>query len=115
MADELFRNSERRRDPRIGARFEVSFSSATDAAKAFKVFSVNFSAGGLCVRTRQEHAIGEVVQVTLHVPGQTFECKGSVQWQRNGVVGVRFIDVAPEQRARLEEVARSLAKARHEP
>ena len=108
MAQTLFRNAERRRDPRIGARFEVGFRSAQDAAKAFKTFSVNFSAGGLCLRTQRPHAIGEVVQLHLVVEGQSFELKGTVQWARADVVGVRFIDLQPDERVRLEELARTM-------
>lgn len=108
MAQTLFRNAERRRDPRIGARFDVSFRNAADAAKAFKTFSVNFSAGGLCLRSSRPHAIGEAVQLHLVVDGQDFELKGTVQWARADVVGVRFIDLQPEQRVRLEELARSM-------
>ncbi|MBL8952477.1 MAG: PilZ domain-containing protein [Myxococcaceae bacterium] len=106
MVQTLFRNAERRRDPRIGARFDVSFRSAADAAKAFKTFSVNFSAGGLCLRTSRPHAVGEVVQLHLVVDAQAFELKGTVQWARADVVGVRFVDLQPAQRARLEELAR---------
>ncbi len=106
MDQPLFRNAERRRDPRIGARFDVSFRSAVDAAKAFKTFSVNFSAGGLCLRTTRPHAIGEVVQLHVAVDGQDFELKGTVQWARADVVGVRFIELQPDQRVRLEELAR---------
>lgn len=108
MAQDLFRNAERRRDPRVGARFEVGFKSAVDAAKAFKAFSVNFSAGGLCIRSQRPHAIGEVVQLRLAIEGKDFELKGTVQWVRADVVGVRFIDLQPEDRDRLREVAHSM-------
>jgi len=108
MAQPLFRNSERRRDPRVGARFEVSFSHVSDAAKAFKAFSVNFSAGGLCLRTQRPHAIGDVVQLKLEVEEEHFELRGSVQWARAGVVGVRFIDVSAADRERLHAVARAM-------
>jgi uncharacterized protein (TIGR02266 family) len=106
MVQTLFRNAERRRDPRVGARFEVAFKDAKDAAKAFKTFSVNFSAGGLCLRSQRPHAIGEVVELHLTVDGQDFEIQGTVQWSRAGVVGVRFIDLAPDIRVRLSELAR---------
>ena len=108
MPQTLFRNAERRRDPRIGARFEVSFQSAVDAAKALKVFSVNFSAGGLCIRSQKSHALGEVVQLRLDVEGQSFDLRGTVQWVRADVVGVRFVDVPPADRERLSGVARAM-------
>jgi uncharacterized protein (TIGR02266 family) len=108
MAQELFRNSERRRDPRIGARFEVGFNHASDAAKAFKAFSVNFSAGGLCLKSSRPHAVGDVVQLSLDVENEHFELKGSIQWARAGVIGVRFLDVTAPDRERLQSVARAL-------
>ena len=108
MVQTLFRNAERRRDPRVGARFEVAFKHAQDAAKAFKTFSVNFSAGGLCLRSQKPHAIGEVVELHLTVDGQDFEIHGTVQWIRAGVVGVRFVDMSPETRDRLAQVARTM-------
>ena len=108
MPQSLFRNAERRRDPRVGARFEVGFKSAAAAAKAFKTFSVNFSAGGLCLKTQRPHAVGEVVQLHLRVEGEVFELKGTVQWARAGVVGVRFIDHSPDDRDRLTEVAQAM-------
>lgn len=108
MVQTLFRNAERRRDPRVGARFEVAFKHAHDAAKAFKTFSVNFSAGGLCLRSQRPHAVGEVVELHLTVDGQDFEISGTVQWTRAGVVGVRFVDVQAETRTRLAEVARTM-------
>jgi uncharacterized protein (TIGR02266 family) len=111
MVQTLFRNAERRRDPRVGARFEVAFKHAQDAAKAFKTFSVNFSAGGLCLRSQRPHAVGEVVELHLSVDGQSFEITGTVQWTRAGVVGVRFVDVQPETRARLAEVARVMIES----
>jgi uncharacterized protein (TIGR02266 family) len=108
MVQTLFRNAERRRDPRVGARFEVAFKSPQDAAKAFRTFSVNFSAGGLCLRSSKPHAVGEVVELHVQVDGQDFELKGTVQWARAGVVGVRFVDLPPEVRERLSEVARTM-------
>jgi uncharacterized protein (TIGR02266 family) len=108
MEQPLFRNSERRRDPRVGARFDVAFKHQAEAAKAFKAFSVNFSAGGLCLRSQKPHAVGDEVQLVVEVEQEHFELKGTVQWARAGVVGVRFIDVTQEDRERLEKVARTL-------
>ena len=108
MSQTLFRNADRRRDPRVGARFEVAFNHAKDAAKAFKTFSVNFSAGGLCLRSQRPHALGEVVELHLTVEGQDFELSGTVQWVRGGVVGVRFTEMQPEVRERLAQVAKAM-------
>jgi uncharacterized protein (TIGR02266 family) len=106
----LFRNAERRRDPRIGARFEVGFKNTAAAAQAFKAFSVNFSAGGLCLKSSRQHAVGEAVELKLEVAGEKFELKGTVQWVKAQVVGVRFVDVSPADRVRLESVAGTLRR-----
>lgn len=104
MSDELYRNADRRRDARSAAKFEVAFQSAADAAKAFKTFSVNISAGGLCIRSQKPHEVGESVRLELSVAGERFDLKGTVVWVRSSVVGIRFIDVSPSVRDRLERV-----------
>ena len=43
---------ERRKDLRAPARIEVRFREASQAALAFRAYSLNFSVGGLCLRTR---------------------------------------------------------------
>lgn len=102
-------SSERRTDPRYGAHFDVRFSRAADAAKAFNAFSINFSSGGICVRTKTPHSVGEVLSMTLTVEGSLFELEGSVSWVRGDAVGIRFINLKPTMRAELEKVARVLA------
>lgn len=107
---QLFRNSDRRRDVRIGAKIEVRFSAAAQAAKALNSFSVNFSAGGLCLRTKSPHAVQDKLQLSLAIEGEQFDLKGIVAWVKADVVGIRFDDVSPKDRERLERVAKILAK-----
>lgn len=106
---ELFRNAERRRDVRIGAKVAVKFHAVADAAKALNTFSVNFSAGGLCLRTKVPHANGDRLQLTITIDGEVFALKGVVSWVKADVIGIRFEDVAPKDRERLERVAKALA------
>ncbi len=101
--------ADRRREERLGAHFDVRFHRATDAARALNAFSVNFSAGGLCVRTRSQYAVGEQLTMSLTIEGQTFELACVVAWVRGEAVGVRFVQVHPDDRKRLEVVAKSLA------
>lgn len=108
MADALFRNDDRRREARINARFEVRFNAAADAAKALNAFSVNFSAGGLCLRTKTPRTQGEKLTLALTVEGESFELSGQVAWVRGDAIGVRFENVPSGDRERLEKVARSL-------
>ena len=110
----LFRNADRRRDVRIGAKIEVRFSAVSDAAKALNTFSVNFSAGGLCLRTKSPHALADKLQLSLALEGEQFDLKGVVAWVRADVIGIRFEDVSPKDRERLERVAKVLAKTNPE-
>lgn len=108
---ELFRNADRRRDVRIGARVAVKFHALADAAKALNTFSVNFSAGGLCLRTKVPHANGDKLQLSVTIDDEIFELKGIVAWVKADVVGIRFDGVSPKDRERLELVAKVLAKS----
>ncbi len=101
--------SERRTDPRYTAHFDVRFPRASDAAKALNVFSLNFSAGGLCLRSKTAYAIGETLSLSLSVEGEQFELEGVVSWVRGEALGVRFTNLQAPVRARLEEVARVLS------
>ncbi|MFT3707726.1 MAG: PilZ domain-containing protein [Archangium sp.] len=101
--------SERRSDPRYAAHFDVRFARASDAAKAFNAFSINFSSGGLCVRSATAYSLGESLSLSLTIEGQLFELEGVVAWIRGEAVGVRFVNVRSDLRARLEAVARILA------
>ena len=102
--------SERRVDPRHGAHFDVRFSRATDAARAFNAFSVNFSSGGLGLRSSTAYPVGEAVSMSLSIEGELCELEGVVSWVRGEAVGVRFVNLKPPVRAQLERVARALAE-----
>lgn len=101
--------SERRTDPRFTAHFDVRFSRASDAAKALNAFSINFSSGGLCLRSKTPYSVGEALSLSLTVEGEIFELEGVVSWVRGEAVGVRFVNVKTGVRARLEAVARVLS------
>ncbi len=101
--------SERRTDSRYMAHFDVRFTRASDAARALNAFSINFSSGGLCLRCKTPYALGEALSLSLTVEGEIFELEGVVSWVRGDVVGVRFTNVKPAVRARLEKVARMLS------
>lgn len=100
---------ERRTEQRYTAHFDVRFARATDAAKAFNAYSINFSSGGLCVRSRSPHVLGEQLSLSLTIEGDQFDLEGVVSWVRGDAVGVRFVNVALPIRDRLEKVARVLA------
>ncbi len=105
----LFRNAERRNDVRVGAKVAVKFQAVAQAAQALNTFSVNFSAGGLCLRTKAAHGLGEQLQMTVTIEGEVFELNGVVAWARGDVLGIRFIEVSPPDRERLTAVSKALA------
>ncbi|MBX7101967.1 MAG: PilZ domain-containing protein [Myxococcaceae bacterium] len=111
MSDQLFRNDDRRREQRVQAKVEVRFTAVKDAARALNAFSINFSAGGLCLRTKTPRTLGERLQLGLTIDGQQFDLAGTVAWIKGDAIGVRFEEVGPKDRDRLERVARSLAKS----
>ena len=100
---------DRRGDSRYQARFDVRFSRLSDAARAFNAFSVNFSAGGLCLRSKLPHQLGEALLLDLTIGMDQFALEGVVAWVRGEAVGVRFVNVRPALREQLDAVARTLA------
>lgn len=100
--------AERRVFERIPAKVEVRFNENVAAAKAFQAYSLNFSAGGLCVRTKRAYEHGEQVDLTLQIQDETFTLEGVVSWIRGDVIGVRFEKVSKETRLKLQEVVEVL-------
>ncbi len=95
---------ERRKDERVVARIDVRFQEASEAARAFRAYSLNFSVGGLCLRTRKRYDVGAQLQLALTVEGQEYSLSGVVAWERSGAIGVRFDKVDPEDRKRLSDL-----------
>lgn len=100
---------ERRTDPRYTSHFDVRFTEERDAARALNAYSMNFSAGGLCLRTKTPYALGEALRLSLSIEGEVFELEGVVAWVRGEALGVRFINLHPDVRERLEAVSRALS------
>ena len=111
MADDSARLPDRRSDPRCAARIEVRFGKADQAARALRAFSVNFSSGGLCLKTRRAYPVGTWLQLAMTVDGQVFRLTGVVAWARKSAVGVRFEGVSDADRGRLDALAEALRKA----
>lgn len=100
---------ESRVDPRFAAHFDVRFTRALDASRALNAFSVNFSAGGLCLRSRNPLEVGEMLSLELAIEDELFTLDGVVAWVRGEAMGVRFVNTTPDVRQRLQAVARQLA------
>ena len=103
------RRPENRVDPRFAAHFDVRFTRSVDASRALNAFSVNFSAGGLCLRSQNPLPVGELIALELSIEDELFHLDGVVAWVRGDAVGVRFVNVSPTVRERLQAVARQLA------
>ena len=101
---------ERRAENRIPARVEVHFRDAAQAAEALRSYAVNFSVGGICLRTEKSYPIGHVLALVLLVDVERFELEGDVAWARprDHAVGVRFREVEPGARERLAALVQRL-------
>jgi uncharacterized protein (TIGR02266 family) len=102
---------ERRNELRTPARIEVRFQEASQAALAFRAYSLNFSVGGLCLRTRNKYAIGTELKLALKVARVEYQLSGVVAWERRGAIGVRFSNLQPEDRERLARLLAAPAKS----
>ncbi len=102
----------RRAEERIAARFEVHFNQSQDAAKALRAYSLNVSAGGLCLRTRRAYDVGTPVQMDMVIEGQAFQIQGVIAWVRDEseAIGVRFTEMSEQDRERLQRVIDSIRR-----
>jgi uncharacterized protein (TIGR02266 family) len=102
----------RRTDERVAARFEVRFAQTEDAARALRAYSLNLSAGGLCLRTRKSYDVGAQVKLSMAIAGESFHLSGIIAWVRDEAeaIGVRFTGVSDEDYARLQRVVESFKK-----
>ena len=99
---------ERRREERVAARVEVRFSAAEDAARALRAYSLNLSSGGLCIKTQKAYAVGMSLRVKMDVGGEVFDLEAAVAWVRPEAIGVRFVNVNPDDRERLTRVVKAI-------
>ena len=111
-ADELALHANRRSHERVTATFDVRFQGAEDAARALRAYSLNLSAGGLCLRTRRSYDVGAHVRLQMSVEGEDFELDGIISWVRDDAeaIGVRFINVPEADQARLQRVVTSFKR-----
>jgi uncharacterized protein (TIGR02266 family) len=99
---------DRRDFERIPARVEIRFAVAEDAAKALLAYSINISAGGLCLKTQKPYDVGQELLLNVKIEQEAFELKGVVSWARGGALGVRFVEVSGPDLKRLEGVCAKL-------
>ena len=102
---------ERRREARVPTRIEVRFTDAVHAARVLHSYSLDFSLGGLCLRTRRVYPVGRELKLNLVVCGERLPVDAVVAWVRpvQKAVGVRFVDVADTVRTRLLQLMQLVA------
>ena len=113
-------------DRRIHDRYDVEWAVDCVASDTFLYASItNISEMGIFVRTSDPLPIGTTLRLTFSPPGgEGFELDGTVAWVNrvkpegeniNPGMGIRFIDLQPEERERLVEVIRTIAYLRDLP
>jgi uncharacterized protein (TIGR02266 family) len=106
-------NLERRR----AFRAPVSLAVELRDGQSFSIHSIrDLSIGGVYFAWAVPHSVGAKVRLRFQLPGDphTIECEGevvSVPDKGSFGMGVRFLEVAPEDAARLEAFVRELMDA----
>lgn len=104
-------------------RFDVEWSVDCVADDTFLYASIaNISAMGIFVKTTDPLSVGSRLVLSFSPPGyESFKLEGQVAWinrvrpdgdNPNPGMGVRFVNLLPDQRERLVEVIRTIAYVR---
>jgi type IV pilus assembly protein PilZ len=112
-----------RDDRRSHDRFDVEWEVDCVAEDTFLYAAItNISAMGIFVKTTDPLALGTRLLMSFEPPGcESFKLEGEVAWinavrpngdNPNPGMGVRFINLHPDDRERLVEVIRTIAYVR---
>ena len=126
MSDEESKRSERPpvSNRRGSDRLEVTWSVDCESRETFLYASIaNISEFGIFVRTQEPLEVGTRLTLTFAPPGsdEKFVLHGQVQWvyavrmladNPNPGMGIRFVELTPEARARLIDTVRTIAYVR---
>jgi uncharacterized protein (TIGR02266 family) len=104
-------------------RFDVEWAVDCVADDTFLYASIaNISAMGIFVKTTDPAAVGTRLVLSFEPPGyESFKLEGHVAWinalradgdNPNPGMGVRFVNLQPDERERLVEVVRTIAYVR---
>jgi type IV pilus assembly protein PilZ len=115
--------AEDRENRRTHDRFDVTWAVDCVADDTFLYASIaNISEMGIFVRSVDPLAVGTRLQLAFAPPGhEPFRLIGEVAWinplrkvgdNPNPGMGIRFIDLTPEDRERLVDVVRTIAYVR---
>ena len=111
---------------RIFDRYDVHWAVDCVATDTFLYASItNISEMGIFVRTTDPLKLNTKLRLTFAPPGaEGFELEGCVAWVNNlrpngdnpnPGMGIRFVDLQPDERERLVEVIRTIAYLRDLP
>lgn len=111
------------KDRRTYDRVPVSWEVDCTVEDTFLYASIaNISAMGIFIRTEEPLAIGTEMDLAFHPPGyDAFHLRGQVAWVNpvradgdnpNPGMGVRFLELTPEDRERLVDVVHAIAYLR---
>ena len=121
--DVMPKGDDRRDERRSHDRFDVEWAVDCVAEDTFLYASItNISAMGIFVKTMDPLAIGTNLVLSFAPPGyEPFKLEGEVAWinplrdngdNPNPGIGVRFVNLLPDDRERLVEVIRTIAYVR---
>lgn len=113
-------------DRRSFDRYDVEWAVDCVASDTFLYASItNISEMGIFVRTTVPLAVGTTLRLSFAPPGgEPFKLEGAVAWLNrvrpdgdnlNPGMGIRFIELRPDDRERLVEVIRTIAYLRESP
>jgi type IV pilus assembly protein PilZ len=113
-------------DRRTFDRYDVEWAVDCVATDTFLYASItNISEMGIFVRTTDPLRVGTKLRLKFAPPGaESFELEGAVAWinriredgdNPNPGMGVRFVNLQPDERERLVEVIRTIAYLRELP
>jgi uncharacterized protein (TIGR02266 family) len=101
---------DRRRTVRVPAQIEIRFQESVAAAKVFKAYSLNFSVGGLCLKTRRPYAVGTSLHLFIKIEDEEYRISAVVAWKRGDAIGVRFQNLDDEVQQRFVALVESLRR-----
>lgn len=113
-------------DRRVFDRFDVEWSVDCVATDTFLYASItNISEMGIFVRTLEPLRLGTRMKLSFAPPGaEPFALEGCVAWVNNlredgdnlnPGMGIRFVNLQPDERERLVDVIRTIAYLRESP
>lgn len=114
-------------DRRSHERIEVTWSVDCETEDTFLYASItNISAMGIFVQTTDPLPVGTHLTLRFATPGidPVFVLRGAVQWVNavrplrdnpNPGMGIRFLELTPDDRERLVEAIRTIAYLREDP